>query len=549
MRRFALLLIFGLFLSGCSQAPREPGVLHLAQQSDASTLDPAKSYDTTSIQWVRLLYRGMVNYDSKANIVNELAEKREISPDGKTYTFWIRKGVRYHDGSPVRATDFRYAIERVTDPATASDGQSFFNTIVGSEAWIADRKENKKLQHISGIEVVNDNKIVFHLTRPDATFLNYLALPFAFPVSQDWVKKVGQKVLSNASATPEEIEAAGSDALSENPNGCGPYKLEEWVHDGWLNLVKNPNYFQPSVPKNNRIEVRFGIASTLQIMLFEQGQLDIIGISDAFPPEFQRLTKQDPWQKGVMHRPTMDIRYLSLNTELEPFKDVRVRRAFNYAINVNRIVSLQSGRAMKARGALPPGMPAYNPKLFQYEYDPKKAKALLTEAGFYKKSLKITLDYSDGENWYSKAAESIRADLQAVGVDVILKKGRYSEVKTKAGSRKKSQMAMLGWLQDFPDPSNFLDICFNSNKISNEASINRAFYSNPKVDALLNAGAIETDREKRLNLYRQAEEQIVQDAPWVFMVHTERYIVQQSWVKGFEMNAAWAAIYENVTVD
>lgn len=535
MRRLSVILLFLLFLSGCSQAPHEQGVLHLAQQSDASTLDPARAYDTTSIQFVRLLYRGMVDYDANANIVNELAERREMSTDGKSYTFWIRKDVKYHDGTPLRAADFRYAIERVTDPATASDGQSFYTTILGANEWTADRKkpkEKQQLKHISGIEVEGDHKIVFHLTRPDATFLNYLALPFAFPVSQEWVNKVGPK------------------GLSENPNGCGPFKLKEWVHDGWLVLEKNPEYFHAGLPKTNRIEVKFGISSNLQIMLFEQGQLDIIGISDAFPPDFQRLTKKDPWKQGVMHRPMMDIRYVSLNNELEPFKDVRVRRAFNYAINRDRIVGFLTGRATKARGALPPGMPSYDPKLFEYTYDPAKAKQLLKEAGYKNDPKKVlTLDFSDGENWYAKAAQSIQSDLKAVGVDITLKFARYSEVKSKAGTRGKSQMAMLGWLQDFPDPSNFLDICFNKKQIADVASINRAFYDNPKVSAMLDAAAVETNHEKRLDMYRQIERMIVDDAPWIFLLHTERYIVHQPWIKGFQMTPAWSAIYETVSVD
>jgi ABC-type transport system substrate-binding protein len=531
MRRLAIIFLFGLFLSGCAHNPHVPGVLHLAQESDASTLDPAKSYDTTSSQFVRLMYRGLVDYDENANIINELAEKREISPDGKTYTFWLRKGIKFHDGEPVRAQDCRFALERVLDPKTASDGQKLYNMIDGATEFIEDCKGPRQMKHIRGITVEGDHKIVFHLSRPDATFLNYMALSFAYPVSQKWVEKVGSK------------------ALSENPNGCGPFKLKEWVHDGWLTLVKNDDYYHHDIPKLKRIEVRFGLSQSLQIMLFQQGALDILPISDAYAPDFARLTTEEPWKNGVVHRPTMDIRYMTLNTELKPFKDVRVRRAINYAINRARIANFMPGRLTKANGPLPPGMPAYNSKLKGYEFNPQKARQLLKEAGYKDNpNAPLGLDYSTSEQIYAKAAQSIQEDLKAVGVTVSLQAMRYSDLKAKAGQRGKSQSGLMGWLQDFPDPSNFLDVLFNSASISDTSSVNRAFYSNPKVDALLKKAIVETNRQKRLDMYTEIEKQVVADAPWVFLFHTERYVIFQPWVKGFKLSPAWSAVYENVSV-
>lgn len=535
MRRFAVPFLFALLLvSGCARAPHQPGVLHLAQESDASTLDPARSYDTTSIQFVRLMYRGLVDYDQKANIYNEVAQSREVSKDGKTYTFILRKGVRFFDGTPVTAKDFRYALERVLDPATASDGLSLYTMIDGAEEWSKDREGPKKLQHVRGIEVDGDDKLVFHLNRADATFLNYLALPFAYAVPQAWVEKL----------------TAQGKSLSENPNGCGPYKLTQWVHDGWLRLDKNPDYFRPELPKAQRIEAQFGISSTLQIMLFEQGSIDILPITDAFPPDFLRLTRDPKWSGDVLHAPMMDVRYLCLNTEIKPFTDVRVRRAMNYAINRDRIVGFLTGRATKARGALPPGMPAFNPNLQQYAYDPDKARALLKEAGYKDDpGNPIPLLYATTEPWYAKAAQSIQADLKNVGMSVSLKAMRYSELKAKAGTRGTTPLSINGWLQDFPDPANFLDVLFNKKSITNTSSVNRAFYSNPEVNALLDAAGVETNRAKRLKMYQGAEKIIVADAPWVFLHHTERYVAHQPWVKNFSLHPMWSATYETADVE
>ncbi|PQV64665.1 peptide/nickel transport system substrate-binding protein [Abditibacterium utsteinense] len=536
MRRFAALLFCCLFwVSGCARAPRVAGVLHLAQEGDASTLDPARAYDTTSIQFVRLLYRGLVDYNTKAEIVNEIAQSRSVSNDGKTYSFTLRKGVKFHDGTPVIAADFRYALERVLDPETASGGLSLYTMIAGAKEWSKDRAGPQKMKHISGIEVRGKDRIIFHLVRPDATFLNYLTLPFAYAVPQSWVEKLGKEGKS----------------LSENPNGCGPFKLAQWVHNGWLYLDKNPDYFRPELPKSKRIEVQFGISPSLQIMLFEQGAIDILPISEVFAPDYLRLTRDSKWKNEVLHAPMMDVRYLALNNEIKPFNDVRVRRAMNYAINRDRIVSFLTGRATKARGALPPGIPGFNPQLQQYAFDPKKARQLLREAGYKDTpNAPIPLIYPTGDaGWYPKAAQSIQQDLKEVGISVSLQGMTYGELKARAGQRGKSPLGLMGWVQDFPDPANFLDVLFNQKSISDTSSVNRAFYSNPKVNALLDRAGIETKRAKRLALYQDAEKLIVADAPWVFLHHTERYVVRQPWVKGFRLHPMWSATYENVAVD
>ena len=531
----ALLLI--PLLTGCARAPRPAGVLHLAQKSDSSTLDPAKAYDTTSIQFVRLIYRGLLEYDDNANLHDEVAASHTISEDGKTYTFRLRPDVKFTDGSPVVADSFRCAIERVLNPKTASDGQSFFQNIVGANDWIKLVEKNPRTTaHPTGIEVPDARTIIFQLEKPDATFLNNLALPFAYAVSRPYVEK---------------LEKQGRE-LSDYPLGCGPFTLDQWVHDGWLYLNKNPHYFHPNLPKCERIEVQLSISNELQDMLYEQGALDILPISDAFAPDFLRLTRQEPWKAGVLSAPMMDIRYVAMNNELAPFNDARVRRALNYAVNRKRIASFLTGRVSLAHGALPPGMPAYQPDLKGYDYNPDKARALLKAAG-YKDNAKdpITLYYSDNEPWYAKAAQSMQQDLANVGMTVDLKSLRYPDLKAKAGVRGAggTKLAIMGWLQDYPDPANFLDPLFNSRSITPTSSLNRSFYSNKKVDALLDKGLTMPPGPNRLALYEKAEDQIVADAPLIFLHHSQRYIVHQPWVKGLKLSPAWSATYEDVSVE
>ena len=393
--------------------------------------------------------------------------------------------------------------------------------------------DKKPLSHVRGIEVLDKNTIRFRLKTPNATFLNYLALPFAYAVPREYVKSLND-----------------DKPLSENPLGCGTFLLDEWQHDGWLRLKKNPHYFRENLPRTEQIDVQIGVLPTLQTMMFEQGRTDLLSFSDVSAPEFLRLKRDVKWQKQMLHAPMMDVRYVTLNVEMKPFDDARVRRAMNYAINRDRIVSFLAGRATKARGALPPGMPAYNARGIEYSYDPQKARALLKAAGYEKGFGKpITLWYSKGEPWYEMAAQSIQQDLRKVGVEIQTRSVRYSELKAKAGQRKSVEMAMMGWLQDFTDPSNFLDNLFNGRSITDTASINRAFYSDAKVNKLLDAALVESNVAKRMKMYSEAEAIIVRDAPWVFLHHTERYVAHQPWIEGYTLHPMWSERFEFVKVN
>jgi peptide/nickel transport system substrate-binding protein len=342
--------------------------------------------------------------------------------------------------------------------------------------------------------------------------------------------------------------AKGNDYFKDNPDGCGPYMMDEWRHDAWLKLKKNPRYYDPNLPKAERIEMRIGGDDTLQLMRFEMGDVDVMSLTDTSPPDFLRLQRDPQWKGQIKHAPMMDVRYVCMNTEKAPFNNVLVRRAVSHAINGQRITTFRAGRATLARGPLPPGMPAYNPQQFQYAYDPQKAKELLKQAG-YPNGFKVDLWFATTEEWYGKAAQSIQQDLKQIGITVNPKKVTYAELKTKAGKRGNIQLSMMGWIQDFPDPSNFLVPLFSEKSITPTSSLNRAFYSNPQVNTLLNAAQSELNSAKRMQMYRQAEKIIVQDAPLVFLHHTERYVVHQPWVQGYRLHPMWTARYEYVSVE
>ena len=534
--KYLPLLFAVALLHGCARAPREAGVIRLAQEGDASSLDPAKAYDTTCIPYVRVLYRGLLDYDDKAVLRPEVARSYTVAPDGKSYTFTLRPDVFFHSGRRVVAQDFRYAIERVLDPKTASDGSSFYGVITGADEFVKDLSKpvaQRKYLHVAGIEVPDQNTIRFRLKAADSTFLNILALPFAYAVPREHIERLARQ---------------GKD-FSEYPDGCGPFVLKEWTHDARLILERNPRYFRAGLPRAQRIEVQFGNTPSLQIMRFEQGQSDLLMISDANAPDFLRLTHDARWKPWITHAPMMDVRYITLNCEMKPFTDKRVRQAMNYAINRPRIVSFLAGRGTLAKGLLPPQMPGYNPRLKGYEYNPQKAKQLIREAGMEGKFPPLEMWYSTNEPWYEKAAQSIQGDLKQIGVNITTRGVRYAEMKAKAGTRHGLEMAIMGWLQDYTDPANFFDPLVNGKSITPTASLNRAFYSNPTVNKMLDAALIEPNRAKRLAMYQAAEKIVVDDAPWVFLHHTERYAAQQPWVKGFKLHPMWSQRLEWISTE
>lgn len=526
MRRYLACLL--ILCAGCARPKLPPDTLVLETQSDPSTLDPARAYDTTSIKFVRVMYNGLVDYDDNSRIVPAVAKSWRVSLDGRTYTFTLRPNVRFHSGLPVTAEDVRFSVERVLDPDTASDGLSFFQMIEGGAEWGALEKEKRRATHPSGITVNGPLEVSFRLKQPDSTFLNIMALPFGFIVPRETVLK----------------QEKNGQLLSEIPDGCGPFKLVKWTHDAKIELVKNDDYYLPGVPKVSHISASIGGDQTLEEMRFELGAIDVA--SDIPPPDFARIMKSPQWRPRVQHAPMMDIRYLCMNNELKPFTDIRVRKAFNYAIDKERLVQVQSGRVVPARGILPEGLAAYNPKLRGYDYDPKKAIALLKEAGV--KDLNLTLVAATVDN-YPAVAQSIQQDLKKVGVTITLKVVNYKELKTLAGQRKKVPLCLLGWLQDYSDAANYLDVMFNGKNITPTASLNRAFYSNPAVNALLDKAAVERDLNKRNRMYNDVEQRIMNDAPWVPLYHSERYIMTQPWVTGYKLDPAWSARYERVAVN
>jgi oligopeptide transport system substrate-binding protein len=511
---FAALCAIGAVVvlgAGCAgHAPRpdlppSASILHIAQADDVPTLDPAAGYDTVSWMFEQMIFDTLVRYsDSGIDLVPDLAATWESSGDATTFTFHLRGDARFTNGRPVVSDDFRFAIERVLNPATSSKGMEYYRSIAGAADFAAHRA-----RHVRGIETPNPLTVSFRLTAPDPLFLHKLAMPFA-------------------AAVPREVVRGWGEDFSRHVVGSGPFKLREWIGGQRLVLVRNPDYFVKGRPRVDAIVDSIGASEELQWMRFEAGQIDLSGIP---PAEFPYVMRTPALKKLTLTETTVTTNYLGMNCQMPPFTDPRVRRAFNYAVNKQKLVELLNGRGVVARGVLPPRLPGFDPSLKGYGYDPERARRLLSQAGVGH-GLRPNI-WMAADRTMMTMGESVQQDLALVGVEAALKPVAWGPLLEAIRQPKTAELFMLGWEADFPDPQNYLDVLFSK---SQWGANNDTFYDNPAVDALLAKARPLTNLGERYKLYREAERIVIDDAPWVFLYNPVTYVIRQPWVHGYRLN-------------
>ena len=492
-------------------------VLHLAVQDDVPTLDPAAGYDTASWTFEQMIFDTLVRYsDGGVDLVPEIATSWDESPDARVFTFHLRRDARFTNGRAVSAADFKYEIERVLDPATRSKGMEYFREITGAAEFQAGHT-----REVAGIATPDPWTIVFHLDAPDPIFVQKLAMPFA-------------------AAVPHEVVERWGEDFSSHVVGSGPFKLAQWIGGQRLVLVKNPGYFIKGVPRLDAVVEEIGVSDDLQWLKFEAGTIDVSRIPSA---EFLYVMKTPRLRALTLHIVDIATEYLGMNCRMKPFNDVRVRRAFNYAIDKRKIIALLNGRGVVADGVLPPGLPGFNPNLKGYPYDPAKARLLLEEAGVgkdFSPTLWMRADRSE-----MMIGQSIQQDLALVGVHVELKPVAWAPLLEAIRQPDTVALVDLGWEADFSDPQNFLEVLFSRKQWGGN---NDTFYYNPEVDKLLAEAAPLTDRARRYALYDRAEELVVADAPWVFLYNPVAYVIRQPWVNGYVLNPMRPTRLERVSL-
>ncbi|MCX6064639.1 MAG: ABC transporter substrate-binding protein, partial [Chloroflexi bacterium] len=347
-----VLLVLALMLSACgggsapaapatnqapaSDTPQKGGEMIVAYKDDLATLDPAIGYDWTNWPAIKMVFDGLLDYDSGTTLQPRLAEAMPtLSADGLTYTFKIRKGVKFQNGRDLVAQDVVYTITRVLDPKTASPGAGFFLGIKGAQDFI-----DGKATTVAGIKVIDPFTVEFTLSAPDVTFLNKMAINFAYIVPK------------------EEVEKAGEN-FGHAPVGTGPYTLKEWVAGQRLVFERNQNYFFEGRPFIDKITVKVGIEPDVALLQLEKGEIQLMGDP---PPgaDWSRITNDPAWKNRIEVEQTVNTTYIAINVNEKPFDNVKVRQALNYAIDKTRVVQLLNGRATVANQILPPLMPGYD---------------------------------------------------------------------------------------------------------------------------------------------------------------------------------------------
>jgi oligopeptide transport system substrate-binding protein len=512
-----VLVLFLLSLGGCYPGQGGEDVLRL-WDTGPITLDLAISADVSSHAYVMQIFSGLVRLDQNLTIVPDIAESWEPSPDGKTYTFHLRPGVKFHNGREVKAADFKYSWERACDPATGSlTAATYLGDIVGAKEMLAG-----KVEEISGVEVIDDYTLRVTIDAPKAYFLSKLAYPTAFVVDKANVE-------------------SGKNWWRE-PNGTGPFKLKEWEPGQSLILERSQIYYGELAKLE---QVVFQFLAFPPMALYEIGWIDVTPVSTSYID--QVIDETNPLHKELAVTPELSLYYIGFNTAKPPFDDVNIRRAFCLAVDKEHITKVILRDMLNdADGILPPGMPGYNETLKGLEYDVEKAKELIAASkyGDVSNLPPITLTVEGyGNSIPNYLGAIIQEWQQNLGVEISVRQLEPEKFLYNL-KQEKDEMFVLGWVADYPDPHNFLDILFHT------GSGNNIFeYSNPSLDALLDQAAIEQDRTVRLAMYQQAEQLVVDDAPCFPLWHDTNYILVEPYVKGYELNPLGVPDLSKVYID
>jgi len=501
--------------SPADNGPAGSGELRL-RGPDPLVLDPAVAQDADSATYIVEIFSGLVRLDRDLKVQPDLAASWDVSPDGKTYTFHLNPKATFHDGRPVTAEDIKYSFQRALAPETASVvAENFLGDIAGAKDVSRGRATE-----ISGLKVIDDQTISLTLDQPKAYFLYKLTYPTAFVVDQRQIQ-----------ANPKR--------WTQKPNGTGPFKLKEW-RLGERIVLEAYNNNVLGAPKLQKIT--FELQGGSALVDYQDGNIDATGVG---LDDLQRV--QDPSDKlhaEYQQAPRMSIDYIGFNTTTKPFDDPKVRQAFAMAVDRQKIAEVVlQGAAPIANGILMPGVPGHTDDDKTLPYDPARAKQLLSESKYGSDIGQVTLALSGAgatAGPYDEALVQMWRD--NLGVDVQIQQAEsgtfFQDI-----DQGRYQMFHIGWIMDYPDPEDVLDVLFYSKSRQNSTR-----YTNPEIDAKLERARVEQDTEKRLTIYRDVEKQLLNDAAWIPMFFDTAHVLVKPYVKNFVVPPLVVERYRDVEV-
>ena len=472
-------------------------VLAGGESTNPRSFDPATTHGSGD----KRVFSGLVAFDPRLNLTPDLAESWEVSANGTVYTFHLRQNAKFHDGRPVVAQDVVYSWERAASPAVGSDTVL---TYLGDIVGIQDVVDGKN-DHISGLKIIDDHTLQVTIDAPKPYFLLKLTYATAF-------------VLDKANVESGE-------EWFRTPNGTGPYKLIEWKRFEQIIYEANKDFYLgvPSIPY-----VIEQLYSGDAQQLYETGEVDIAGVYS-----IDRFTDPtEPMYNELLTGVDLCTSYIVFDTTQPPFDDVNVRKAFSMAFNRQQYIDVvMNGHALPAIGPFPPGLPGFNIALKGLPYDPAQARELLKQSKYGgPEGLPPIVFTNSGIGSYVSGDVAALAQMwkQNLGVTITVENIESNFYYDQLYSGNHGQLFDGGWCADYPDPENFADILFHTGSQQNNGG-----YSNPHLDILLEQARVEQDVTKRITMYQQAEQVIVDDAAGLFTVHYLSYQLVKPYVKGY----------------
>ncbi|WP_226782456.1 ABC transporter substrate-binding protein [Oceaniglobus trochenteri] len=454
-----------------------------------------------------------------------LAESWEVSEDGKTVTFNLRKGVKFHSNdqfTPTRdfnADDVIFTFDRQGNP------ENPYNSVSGGTFEYFASMSMPEL--VESIEKVDDYTVVFHLTRPEAPFLANMAMDFASIQSKEYADAM--------------MEAGTPEMLNQAPIGTGPFTFQAYQKDAVIRYLRNDEYFGDKAKVESLI---FAITpdASVRYQKVQAGECHIM----AYPNPADVQAMKDDENIVVMEQEGLNVGYLAYNTLVPPFDNAKVRKALNMAIDKQSIIDVVfQGSGQIAKNPIPPTMWSYNDAIEDDAYDPEAAKAMLAEEGVENLSMKIWAmpvqrPYNPNAR---RMAELMQADMAKVGVDVEIVSYEWGEYLERSKDKDRDGAVLLGWTGDNGDPDNFLAVLLGCDGVG---AANRAQWCNEEFDAKLQEAKVLSDQAARAKLYEEAQVIFKEQAPWATIAHSVVYMPMRPEVEGYVVHPLGGHIFNQV---
>lgn len=495
-------------------AQTPPNLLVVGQVGEPKSLDPHVVTATNDFRILMNLYDGLVRYkEGTLEVEPALATSWEVSEDGKVYTFRLREGVRFHDGSLFDAEAVKFTFDRMLEEDHPHHDTGpfplafFFSTV--DEVVIRD-----------------ELTVEFRLSEPYAPFLSNLAYPTGLIVS------------------PAAVREHGED-FGRNPSGTGAFRFERWEANRMVVVSGNGEHWD-GAPELEAVIFRPITDANTRVAEILSGGIDLMV---EVPPDSLGLFRDDPGYQ-VHEQAGPHLWYLILNTREGPFRDKRARQAVNYAIDKQALVDdVLQGTAEIAAGPVPPAFAwAYNDEVEPYPHDPEEARRLLDEAGIAE-GTEVTFYVTQGGSGMLDPvpmATAIQADLAEIGLDVRIETYEWNTylAQVNPGLEGKADMAQMAWMTNDPDTLPYLAL--RTDAVPEEGGFNSGYYSNEQVDELLERARRSTDHDERAALYREVQAIVHEDAPWAFIAHWKQNAVTTARVEGFALQPSFFLILKDL---